>query len=132
MVRAAAGAFADHGYAGTSLPGISSRTRVSAGALYFHFTRKDELAKEVEEAAVARVAALADRCRATESSAPARDHHVHMGPRTDHRGPPGRRTGTGRPRASRPHGSHTLDDCEEPVRDADRALLRRAARQVSL
>ncbi|MGW1596027.1 ScbR family autoregulator-binding transcription factor [Streptomyces sp. NPDC002343] len=65
VVRAAAEAFADHGYAGASLPVISSRAGVSAGALYFHFTSKDELAKEVEEAAVARVAALADRCRAT-------------------------------------------------------------------
>jgi AcrR family transcriptional regulator len=65
VVRAAAEAFADHGYAGASLPVISRRAGVSAGALYFHFTSKDELAREVEEAAVARVAALAGQCRAT-------------------------------------------------------------------
>ncbi|MFJ9348198.1 ScbR family autoregulator-binding transcription factor [Streptomyces sp. NPDC101237] len=51
LVHAAAETFADDGYALSSLPAISRRAGVSAGALHFHFPSKDALAVEVEGAA---------------------------------------------------------------------------------
>ncbi|MEU9449102.1 ScbR family autoregulator-binding transcription factor [Streptomyces sp. NPDC048277] len=51
LVLAAAETFADDGYALSSLPAISRRAGVSAGALHFHFPSKDALAAEVESAA---------------------------------------------------------------------------------
>ncbi|MGW2961002.1 ScbR family autoregulator-binding transcription factor [Streptomyces sp. NPDC001220] len=51
LVHAAAEIFADDGYALSSLPAISRRAGVSAGALHFHFPSKDALAVEVEDAA---------------------------------------------------------------------------------
>jgi AcrR family transcriptional regulator len=68
LVRAAAEAFAEDGYALASLPAISRRAGVSPGALHFHFPSKEALAHEVEEAAVARAEELADSCRATAQS----------------------------------------------------------------
>ncbi|MFF4402705.1 ScbR family autoregulator-binding transcription factor [Streptomyces sp. NPDC001480] len=65
LIVAAAESFADEGYAQASLPAISKRAGVSAGALHFHFASKDELAREVERAAVNSVAELAERCRFT-------------------------------------------------------------------
>ncbi|MER7187344.1 ScbR family autoregulator-binding transcription factor [Streptomyces hyaluromycini] len=51
LVLAAAEIFAADGYALSSLPAISRRAGVSAGALHFHFPNKDALAIEVENAA---------------------------------------------------------------------------------
>ncbi|MFD3590625.1 ScbR family autoregulator-binding transcription factor [Streptomyces sp. NPDC058683] len=51
LVHAAAEIFAEDGYALSSLPAISRRAGVSAGALHFHFPSKDALAVEVEGAA---------------------------------------------------------------------------------
>ncbi|MEV5953928.1 ScbR family autoregulator-binding transcription factor [Streptomyces sp. NPDC051987] len=51
LVLAAAEIFAADGYALSSLPAISRRAGVSAGALHFHFPSKDALAMEVERAA---------------------------------------------------------------------------------
>lgn len=65
LIRAAAEAFADDGYALASLPAISRRAGVSAGALHFHFASKDTLAGEVERAAVAHAEELARHCRST-------------------------------------------------------------------
>jgi AcrR family transcriptional regulator len=65
LVLAAAEAFADDGYALASLPEISRRAGVSAGALHFHFASKSVLAAEVENVAAERLARLAERCRAT-------------------------------------------------------------------
>ncbi|MEV6764424.1 ScbR family autoregulator-binding transcription factor [Streptomyces sp. NPDC051105] len=48
LVHAAAEIFAEDGYALSSLPAISRRAGVSAGALHFHFPSKDALAAEVE------------------------------------------------------------------------------------
>ncbi|MEU9291740.1 ScbR family autoregulator-binding transcription factor [Streptomyces sp. NPDC048275] len=62
LIRAAAEVFADEGYAMASLPAISERAGVSAGALYFHFASKDALAREVECAAADCVEKLAERC----------------------------------------------------------------------
>jgi AcrR family transcriptional regulator len=63
LIRAAAEVFAADGYALASLPAISKRAGVSAGALHFHFASKDALATEVESAAADSVEKLAERCR---------------------------------------------------------------------
>ncbi|MEU6089558.1 ScbR family autoregulator-binding transcription factor [Streptomyces sp. NPDC047085] len=69
LVRAAAEVFADNGYARASLPAISRRAGVSAGALHFHFPSKDELAGEVERAATHAVTEMTRHCRRTRGSA---------------------------------------------------------------
>ncbi|GHI01973.1 ScbR family autoregulator-binding transcription factor [Streptomyces cellostaticus] len=69
LVLAAAEAFAHDGYAGASLPAISRRAGVSAGALHFHFPSKDALAGEIESVAARRVEELAERCRSSDGSA---------------------------------------------------------------
>jgi AcrR family transcriptional regulator len=63
LIHAAAEVFAADGYALASLPVISRRAGVSAGALHFHFASKDALAAEVESAAADSVEKLAERCR---------------------------------------------------------------------
>ncbi|MEU2930627.1 ScbR family autoregulator-binding transcription factor [Streptomyces sp. NPDC007251] len=63
LIRAAAEVFAADGYALASLPAISRRAGVSAGALHFHFANKEALASEVESAATDSVEKLAERCR---------------------------------------------------------------------
>ncbi|MEU5599642.1 ScbR family autoregulator-binding transcription factor [Streptomyces sp. NPDC020298] len=68
LIRAAAEVFADDGYALASLPAISKRAGVSAGALHFHFASKDDLAREVEGAAADAVEKLAERHRITSAT----------------------------------------------------------------
>jgi AcrR family transcriptional regulator len=55
VVTAAAEAFADAGFLGTSMADIFGRAGVTKGALYFHFASKEDLATEIvnteEEAA---------------------------------------------------------------------------------
>ncbi|MGW1752333.1 ScbR family autoregulator-binding transcription factor [Streptomyces sp. NPDC002092] len=63
LIRAAAEVFAADGYAVASLPAISRRAGVSAGALHFHFANKDALATEVESVAADSVERLAERWR---------------------------------------------------------------------
>lgn len=63
LIVAAAEVFADEGYALATLPAISKRAGVSAGALHFHFASKDALAREVESAAAESVEKLAESCR---------------------------------------------------------------------
>ncbi|MET7288044.1 ScbR family autoregulator-binding transcription factor [Streptomyces sp. NPDC005573] len=65
LIRAAAEVFAHNGYARASLPAISERAGVSAGALHFHFPNKEALADEVEDAAVRAVRELAEQCPRT-------------------------------------------------------------------
>ncbi|MEU6556230.1 ScbR family autoregulator-binding transcription factor [Streptomyces sp. NPDC046915] len=65
LIVAAAETFADEGYALATLPAISKRAGVSAGALHFHFASKDDLAREVESVAADSVEKLAERCRFT-------------------------------------------------------------------
>ncbi|MFE9454472.1 ScbR family autoregulator-binding transcription factor [Streptomyces sp. NPDC006739] len=65
LIRAAAEVFADDGYAMASLPSISKRAGVSAGALHFHFASKDALAREVESAATNSAEKMAEHCRST-------------------------------------------------------------------
>lgn len=69
LVLAAAEAFAHDGYARASLPAISKRAGVSAGALHFHFPSKDALAGEIERLAAHRVEELTERCRSSGGSA---------------------------------------------------------------
>ncbi|MFF7974225.1 ScbR family autoregulator-binding transcription factor [Streptomyces sp. NPDC007905] len=69
LIRAAAEAFAHDGYARASLPAISKRAGVSAGALHFHFPSKDALAGEIESAAARTVEEMTERCRSTDGSA---------------------------------------------------------------
>ncbi|MER6083284.1 ScbR family autoregulator-binding transcription factor [Streptomyces sp. NPDC001833] len=69
LVLAAAEIFATDGYALSSLPAISRRAGVSAGALHFHFPSKEALAGEVESAARRAVEQLvADRRPSTASA----------------------------------------------------------------
>ncbi|MFF4119939.1 ScbR family autoregulator-binding transcription factor [Streptomyces sp. NPDC001714] len=69
LVLAAAEIFATDGYALSSLPAISRRAGVSAGALHFHFPSKDALAIEVESTARRAVEQLvADRRPSTASA----------------------------------------------------------------
>ncbi|GAB2613202.1 ScbR family autoregulator-binding transcription factor [Streptomyces capparidis] len=59
VLEAAGEAFAEHGFLGTSMAEILARAGVTKGALYFHFSSKEELALalvEAERAAVARIA----------------------------------------------------------------------------
>ncbi|MFJ9833253.1 ScbR family autoregulator-binding transcription factor [Streptomyces sp. NPDC101169] len=69
LIRAAAEAFAHDGYARASLPAISGRAGVSAGALHFHFPSKDALAREIEGAAAYSVRELAECAGSTETGA---------------------------------------------------------------
>jgi AcrR family transcriptional regulator len=58
VVTAAAQAFAEAGFLGTSMADIFARAGVTKGALYFHFSSKEELATEIvngEEAAAAKL-----------------------------------------------------------------------------
>lgn len=58
MITAAAEAFAEAGFLGTSMADIFARSGVTKGALYFHFSSKEELATEIvngEEAAAAQL-----------------------------------------------------------------------------
>ncbi|MEU3838461.1 ScbR family autoregulator-binding transcription factor [Streptomyces sp. NPDC028635] len=64
LLVAAAEVFADQGYTLATLPAISRRAGVSAGALHFHFPSKEALALAVETTAAASVEQLAERCRA--------------------------------------------------------------------
>ncbi|WP_371480500.1 TetR family transcriptional regulator [Kitasatospora sp. NBC_00315] len=49
LVCSAAGEFDRHGYAGSSLAGITRSAGISMGALTFHFATKEELAAAVRE-----------------------------------------------------------------------------------
>ncbi|NEC84867.1 TetR/AcrR family transcriptional regulator [Streptomyces sp. SID12501] len=53
LVEAASAAFAEHGYAGTSLHRIVRSAGVTMGALTFHFSSKSALADAVQEAGTA-------------------------------------------------------------------------------
>ncbi|MFF8832510.1 ScbR family autoregulator-binding transcription factor [Streptomyces sp. NPDC015131] len=47
LMRAAAEVFEEHGYAGAGINRILSRAGLTAGALYFHFGSKEELARAI-------------------------------------------------------------------------------------
>ncbi len=62
LILAAAELIDDRGMKGTGLLDISRAAGVSKGALYFHFTSKDELVATVRQEARRQVLALADEC----------------------------------------------------------------------
>ncbi|WP_243762517.1 ScbR family autoregulator-binding transcription factor [Streptomyces sp. Tu 3180] len=73
LVRAAAEAFDQDGFAVASLTRISSRAGVSSGALHFHFANKAALADAVEEAA-----AVVLRTITQEAARPGRSPLQHL------------------------------------------------------
>jgi AcrR family transcriptional regulator len=52
ILQAAGQLFAEHGFAGTSMPTIAARSGITAGAIYRHFASKAELLLEVVKRAV--------------------------------------------------------------------------------
>ncbi|MFD4694487.1 ScbR family autoregulator-binding transcription factor [Streptomyces sp. NPDC058463] len=55
ILNAAAEAFAESGFSGASVAGISRRAGLTLGALYFHFPSKEALAREIVSQQVGRV-----------------------------------------------------------------------------
>ncbi|MDB1086389.1 ScbR family autoregulator-binding transcription factor [Streptomyces sp. ACA25] len=47
LLNAAAELFAERGYAGTSITDISRRSGLTSGAIYFHYTSKEHLARSI-------------------------------------------------------------------------------------
>ncbi|MEU0402738.1 TetR family transcriptional regulator [Streptomyces sp. NPDC006197] len=72
-MRSAAESFAREGFAVVSLTGISTRSGVSNDALHFHFAGKTALAEAAEEAAPARLQAMAGE---KSPGAPSRLQHL--------------------------------------------------------
>ncbi|KRV49714.1 hypothetical protein AQ490_18565 [Wenjunlia vitaminophila] len=66
VLRAAGEAFAQNGFLGTSMSDILQRAGVTKGALYFHFSSKEELAFAVVAAQKAAVTRLAEEEAAKE------------------------------------------------------------------
>jgi AcrR family transcriptional regulator len=58
ILRAAAEAFADHGFPGVTILDVAELTGVTKGAVYFHFTNKEALAVAVAEEFYRRLAAV--------------------------------------------------------------------------
>jgi AcrR family transcriptional regulator len=74
IVAAAATAFAEHGYAGTSLNDVIRATGITKGGFYFHFASKAELALEVvqtkrEESRQAAIALAGEHARGVDQLA---------------------------------------------------------------
>ncbi|HXR71947.1 ScbR family autoregulator-binding transcription factor [Actinocrinis sp.] len=67
VVRAAAEAFADAGFLATSMADIFARAGVTKGALYFHFTSKEELAFAIIDAEEQAAGELIESVMSTDS-----------------------------------------------------------------
>lgn len=67
VVTAAAEAFAEAGFLGTSMADIFARAGVTKGALYFHFASKEELATEIVNSEEAEAAKLVQDVFANDS-----------------------------------------------------------------
>ncbi|EST24047.1 hypothetical protein N566_25200 [Streptomycetaceae bacterium MP113-05] len=67
LLRAAAGEFALHGYAGTSLQEVCGSAGVSMGALTFHFSTKRALAEAIAESGAAEVRDTVERVTTDEA-----------------------------------------------------------------
>jgi AcrR family transcriptional regulator len=76
ILRTAAQAFDEHGYAGTSISDISRRSGLTSGAVYFHYSSKDNLARAVVEEHFASWPPLIDRL--ARSAAPALDKLIQL------------------------------------------------------
>ncbi|MFF0142709.1 TetR family transcriptional regulator [Streptomyces sp. NPDC005227] len=73
LIEAAAQLFDRDGYEVTSLAAVTAKAQVSAGALYFHFATKADLADAVTHAALSRLRRIIDARTATRTD----DHHHH-------------------------------------------------------
>lgn len=67
VIQAAAEAFADAGFLATSMADIFARAGVTKGALYFHFTSKEELAFAIIDAEEQAAAEMIESVMATDS-----------------------------------------------------------------
>ena len=67
VLTAAAEAFADAGFLATSMADIFARAGVTKGALYFHFTSKEELAFAIIDAEEQAAAAIVEAVLATDA-----------------------------------------------------------------
>jgi len=67
VIRAAAEAFADAGFLATSMADIFARAGVTKGALYFHFTSKEELAFAIIDAEEQAAGELIESVMSTDS-----------------------------------------------------------------
>lgn len=76
LLRTAAYAFDELGYAGTSISDISRRSGLTSGAVYFHYSSKDNLARAVVEEHFAAWAPMIDRL--ARSTAPALDRLIQL------------------------------------------------------
>ncbi len=61
IVRSAAAEFAKRGYAAASLSSILENSNATKGAMYFHFTSKEDLARAVLDEGLDRYRAIVDR-----------------------------------------------------------------------
>jgi AcrR family transcriptional regulator len=69
VLRAAAEEFATHGYVGATLVGVVQRTGLSKGALYGHFSSKEDLATALLEQAGNELVEHATQCAARGTTA---------------------------------------------------------------
>ncbi|MFE9812628.1 TetR family transcriptional regulator [Streptomyces sp. NPDC005548] len=78
LIEAAAQLFDRDGYEVTSLAAVTAKAQVSAGALYFHFATKADLADAVTHAALSRLRRIIDARTATRTDSHEHDHgHGH-------------------------------------------------------
>ena len=76
LLLSAARLFDERGYAGTSISDISRRSGLTSGAVYFHYSSKENLARAVVEEHFAAWPPLIDRL--ARSAAPALDKIIHL------------------------------------------------------
>ena len=76
LLRSAAHLFDEHGYAGTSISDISRKSGLTSGAVYFHYTGKEDLARAVIEEHFASWPPLIERL--ARSAAPALEQIIRL------------------------------------------------------
>jgi len=76
LLQAAAHLFDQHGYAGTSISDISRRSGLTSGAVYFHYSSKENLARAVVEEHFASWPPLI--ARISHSAAPALEKVIYL------------------------------------------------------
>ncbi|MEW2040835.1 TetR family transcriptional regulator [Streptomyces sp. NPDC005534] len=80
LIEAAARLFDRDGYEVTSLAAVTAKAQVSAGALYFHFATKADLADAVTHAALSRLRRIIDARTATRTDGHPHTHGPANGP----------------------------------------------------
>jgi AcrR family transcriptional regulator len=76
LLQAAAHLFDQHGYVGTSISDISRRSGLTSGAVYFHYSNKENLARAVVEEHFASWPPLI--ARISQSAAPALEKVIYL------------------------------------------------------